>query len=42
MRVYIPIKIAETIQQPPQYNHLYHDSGREQEATGTSSESQPD
>ena len=40
--VYVPLKIAETLQQPPQYNHWHHDSGREQEATGTSSESQPD
>jgi len=40
--IYIPLKIAETLQQPPQYNHWYHDSGREQEDSGTSGESQSD
>jgi hypothetical protein len=26
--IYIPIKIAESLSQPPQYNHWYHDGGQ--------------
>jgi len=40
--IYIPYKIVETLQQPPQYNHWIHDSGREQEDTSTGGESQSD
>jgi hypothetical protein len=40
--IYIPLKIVEKLQQPPQYNYWYHDSGREQEDSGTSGESQSD
>ncbi|MFY9726601.1 MAG: hypothetical protein WB579_01930 [Bryobacteraceae bacterium] len=40
--IYIPLKIAETLEQPPQYNHWYHDSGREQEDSSASSQSKSD
>lgn len=40
--IYIPYTIVKALQQPPQYNHWVHDSGREQEDTSTSSESQSD
>jgi len=38
--IYIPLKVAETLQQTPQSNHWYHDSGREQEDNSGSGESQ--
>jgi hypothetical protein len=40
--VYIPYTIVKTLQQPPQYNHWVHDSGREQEDSSSSGESQSD